>query len=410
MVNDRTEAAAVEGVACRDDRLGALSVFVRLASHPIPRVARMMSVASELGLEPLFIGAYRSEGLASRDSWEGVQLERIGCVFPLLNGTRPGLYVFSVLRFGCSLLFKLRKLRPELVHVSDFEAYWAARAYATAAGIPLIYNIHDNLSQRYRCSAFVAQLLNWAEGIAAKCATVTLVPESFRRTSLPTWAQGNTRVVRNSPAKPGEASPIPAWTGRVTLFFGGWIDAGRGIDGLAEIVQTSPSLFMRVAGDGDQEILDRLAIVHRVSFLGFLPHEKIMKETARCDFVAALYDPRRPINRFAASNKIAEALALGRPIVINRGMKIGELLDGYRCTVTVDYDDLAGLGEELVRIRSSERQYARMCAGARAAYEDHYTWESVRDASIEAFRAAGIGDSTLRSRNGTDRLYPTDPS
>jgi glycosyltransferase involved in cell wall biosynthesis len=407
---DRNEAVPVEGVTCRNDRLRALSVFVRLSSQPIPRVARMMSVASDLGLEPLFIGAYRGEGFVARDSWGGVQVERIGHVFPLLNGTRPGLYAYSVIRFGISLLFKLRKLRPELVHVSDFEAYWPARVYATVAGIPLIYNIHDNLSQRYRCSAWLAQLLNWAEGIAAKCATVTLVPESFRRTSLPPWAQGNTRVVRNAPANPGAASPIPLWTGEVTLFFGGWIDSGRGIDGLAAVVQANPALLMRVAGDGDRKIFDRLESVQGVSFLGFLPHEQIMKETASCDFVTALYDPGRPINRFAASNKIAEALALGRPIVINRGMKIGELLEGYRCTVTVDYEDLAGLGEELIRIRSSEEQYARMCAGARAAYEDNYTWETVRDASIDAFRAAGVGDSTKKSRGGPDRLPQTGPS
>ena len=48
-----------------------------------------------------------------------------------------------------------------------------------------------------------------------------------------------------------------------------------------------------------------------------MPNEDVIAETARCDFSAALYDPIRPINRFAASNKIAEALAVGRPLIIN---------------------------------------------------------------------------------------------
>lgn len=247
------------------------AVFVRLANQPIPRVLRMMTVARGLGLRPRFVGAHRDPGLPAEDEWEGFAVERIGPCFPLLNGRRPVLYVVSVLRYGFALLWRLIGLRPGVVHVSDFELYWPARLYTALTGTPLLYNIHDNLSQRYRCPRIVAATLNVLEGLAARCATVALVPEAFRRAALPRWARSNVHVVRNTPIDPG-CTPPAARDGRpVTLFFGGWIDAGRGLRQLAGLAQGEPGLCLRVAGDGDAELLAEVEAMDPVETLGYLP-------------------------------------------------------------------------------------------------------------------------------------------
>jgi len=366
------------------------AVFVRLGNTPIPRVLRMMSVAREVGLAPRFLGAHREPGLPARDEWEGWEIERIGPYFPLLNGRRFFLYLFSVLRYWLALLARLSQLRPAVVHVSDFELFWPARLYTLLARRPLLYNIHDNLAQRYRCPRPVAALLNVLEGVAARAATVTLVPEDFRRAALPAWARKKVHVVRNTPIDPGFTPPAAPDGRPITLFFGGWIDAGRGIRELAELAGDHPELRLRVAGNGDADLLEEVARMPGVESLGFLTHAEVMAETASCDLVTALYDPTRPINRFAASNKIAEALAVGRPLIFNSELEIAALLAPFRCALVVPYGDTRRLGEELLRLRADPENYREMCARARQAYEQHYAWEVVRGATLVALRAAGI--------------------
>lgn len=366
------------------------AVFIRLCNRPIPRVLRMMMVAKDLGLTPYFVGAFREEGLSRHDRWDEWEIERIGPYFPLVNGSKFLLYVFSVIRYGFALLGRLRQLQPRLVHVSDIEAYWPARLYTALTGTPLIFNIHDNLAQRYPCGRFVAWLLNAFEGLAARCATATTVPEEFRRTALPEWCRDNVYVVKNAPQDPGYRAPRAPGDEGVRILYGGWIDAGRGIVPLTGLIARCADCFGRLAGEGNPELVEHVEKAERVDYLGYLNHSQVIEETESCDFVAAFYDPRRPINRFAASNKIAETLAVGRPLLINSEQEIARMLAEYDCAVIADYAEVECLGEELVALRADTERYEAMCRRARQVYEEHYAWEIIYQASLELYAAAGI--------------------
>ena len=365
-----------------------------------------MTVARTVGLQPRFVGARRERSRRRDEVWEGFPVELIGPSFPLVNGRRPGLYVGSVVVFWLALLAYLMRARPAVVHVSDFELYWPARWYSLVARVPLIYNIHDNLSQRYRVWRLVAKALNIIEGAAAITATVTVVPEGFRRAALPSWARSKVVVVRNAPIDPGSCPPECRDGATVILFVGGWIDAGRGMETLAELVERNDGLRLRVAGMGDPQMISALEAHPRIDVLGYLPQSEVIRETAGADFVCALYDPIRPINRFAASNKIAESLAVGRPLVINRELEIAKVLAPYRCTVEVDYGDPADLAERLRKLRTARQEYQAMCSRARRAYEDHYAWESVRADILGVYRVTGFGNAPTGGRHGGKREGP----
>ena len=346
---------------------------------------RMMAVARELGYEPLFLGARRERGLPSTAVWEGFAVTRIGIVIRRFHGRQPVRYLWSMAVHNLVLARRLWALKPTLIHVSDFELYWPARICAALRRAPFMYNIHDNLAQRYPCRESVARLLNTLEGVAVRCAPVTVVPEQFRRHALPRWAQSKVLVVRNTPMAAQYAPPHRA-DGMVTVLYAGWIDAGRGIRELARMVSRSAHIRLRVAGSGDEDLIGDLAGRERVELLGQLTHEQVLRETAACDYVAALYDPARLINRFAASNKVAEALAIGRPILINTETEVSEMLEEYRCIVRVKYEDAPHAGDRLRRVRFAQQEYEEMCRRARQAYEDHYAWGAVRSAILDAFQ------------------------
>jgi glycosyltransferase involved in cell wall biosynthesis len=345
----------------------------------------MMHTASEGGMKTLFLSARREPGLAKTDEWEGMSIERIGPEFPLLNGTRPLVYVTSVLGYNLALFRALRRKQPQLVHASDVETMPASALYRFTSRSRLIYNIHDNVAQRYRLPRFARTVLNSIEGLFVLASDLTLVPEAFRRDALPRWARSKVKVVRNTP-RDARPSPVPTSDRPIRIFFGGWLDWGRGLGQLLDLVAQNEDLELVVAGEGSPDVVARLKTNPRTRFLGYIGHEQIMRESAASHIIPALYDPARLINRYAASNKLAEALSLGRPVLINNELMIAGDLQPFDCTIATNYSVIRDVAPQLrAAIRDRER-YASLAANARAAYEALYSWDVAQGEMRKALR------------------------
>jgi glycosyltransferase involved in cell wall biosynthesis/O-antigen/teichoic acid export membrane protein len=371
------------------------AIFLRLAARPVPRVTRMMTVARDSGLDAIFVGAFRDKELPKDDSWEAFPVRRVGNPFPLLNGKRPLLYVRSVLSCNLGFLSLLWKERPRVVHASDLEVMPAAILYRIAHPSRLIFNIHDNLAQRYSLPGWINAFLNAIEGAAVLLSDQTLVPEEFRRKALPGWCWHKVRVIRNLPPDKGAKPPPPFTNGKIRLFYGGWLDWQRGLEALLALAQ-EPDIELRIAGEGAPVIVDRLKQLSSVTYLGFLDSQAILDETIACHFVAALYDPSRVINRFAASNKLAEALSIGRPAILNTELEIAKELAGACCIVETPYAQAAGIAPTLRALAADTGAYARACSSARQLYDENYSWEKVKTDSVIAMTGADGIQGSLR--------------
>lgn len=354
------------------------AAFVRLASRPIPRVTRMMRAAAELDLAPTYIGAMRADGLERRDVWDGFDVRRVGPRLPLLNGKHFGKYVVGVLRFNIAAIREYCRSRPQLIHASDVETAVGAVLYGRLTHTPVLFNIHDNLADRYVLPSPARRVLNSIEGVIVLASSLSLVPEDFRRAALPEWCQHKVSVVRNSPADLGWAEPEFAHGGRVRLLYAGWLDWGRGIAGLLELAQRHPWIEVQVAGEGNPDVI---AAVREspATYLGFLGHEEVMRRTAATDLVVALYDPSRPINRAAAPNKLAEAFSAGRPVIINTEVIVAQSPAFQQCTVRLPYGEFDQLGTLLREFydEPDRLRYGQMCSRARELYDREYSWEMV---------------------------------
>ncbi len=352
----------------------------------MPRVQRGMSVAREIGLDPIFCGALREDGLENEAEWAGFPLVRIGPTFPLLNGRRFWLYLRSVTLFQLALIRFFFRTKPMLIHASDVETMTASILYAKLKRIRLIYNVHDNLSQRYRLPRLFQALLNVIEGIMVLFSDVTMVPEGFRRDALPPWCHRKIEVVRNTP-QDVEFSPQTIKSGeKIRIFYGGWLDWGRGLSEMVELVNANPRFELRIAGEGAPDIIDYLRSQERVKYLGFLEYKDSLEETRKCHFVPALYRPSTIINRYAASNKLAEALAIGRPLILNDEMKITEMFGETDAVISRPFTTLNEAAGAILTLSDDPKKYHSASTSARKLYEKYYRWETAHETMLGVFR------------------------
>ncbi|MRX27152.1 glycosyltransferase [Kangiella sp. HZ709] len=361
-------------------------LLLRTSSKPIPRVKRMALVAEELGFETLFVGAYRDEGLDEKDEWDGLKVKRVGKYYPMLNGAGLFTYLKGVIRYNIGAYKTLKKERPEVIHFSDVESFFAVFVYGLFNKISTLYNIHDNFGQRYPLPSFFNKILNFFEGLIVKYATSTLVPEQFRADALPAFCRSKITVIKNTPVDPGQQKHSGLNCSKIKVVFAGWLDEGRGIGTLLDIANNNDNYEVHIAGEGSPDIMAKIAEHKNCIYHGFLNHYQVLDLTAQCDFVFAHYSPHRIINIFAAPNKLAESLAVGRPVIINSEAKVSQPVESVGCGVVTAYGDAEAIVETISTICSEPSSYLDMCQKARTLFEDSYSWEKVKAETIQVFK------------------------
>ena len=359
--------------------------FLRTSSKPIPRVKRVDYVAAELGYKSIFVGARREKDLPDFDTWDGLAIERVGNYYPMLNGAGLLKYVRGVLSYNYGAYKLLKAKRPNIIHFSDVESFFAVFIYALFNKVTTLYNIHDNFSQRYPLPSAINSLLNIFEGLIVRFATATMVPEKFRADALPKFCRKKITVVRNTPVDPGFSPHNGFENKRIKLVFAGWLDEGRGINTLLRLAEMEPRFEIHIAGEGNKEVIDKIVKFDNCLYHGFLNHTQVLDLTKDCDFVFAHYSPHRKINIHAAPNKLAESLAVGRPVIINSETLVSKPVSQFSCGIVTPYNDVAHLHKEIIELCENYTEYKSACVNARRFFEREYSWESVKESTIKVF-------------------------
>ncbi|WP_144225770.1 glycosyltransferase [Shewanella algae] len=365
------------------------AIFLKNSSKPIPRVKRMMLVAYDLKYDCLFIGAYRSESDQPREVWDGVEISRVGRYYPPLNGKNLFKLVFSLFSLNWGMIRALFEEKPDLIHSSDIETAIPAFIYSKIKNVPVIYNIHDNLHQRYAVGSFAQGILRFIESFFIYSFDATTVPEEFRKQAYPALCQKKIHIIKNSPDISSTTNKNRfSTTGLINILYAGWLDEGRGLDYLLDLA-INENIHVTIAGLGDSRFLERIKALKNVTYKGFLSHSDILELTCQTDFVFAVYDPVRIINKYAASNKIAEALYFGKPVICNNEMKIASLLVENNCCVSFDYADVSSVYPKLCELKSNRSDYMLMSDNAINLYNKEYSWETVKNSIYAIFNLVG---------------------
>ena len=359
------------------------AIFIRLTSFPFPRVERSISVAKELGYEIIFCGACRQKGLKRHEHIDGTEIFRIGPFFELLHGKKPMLYIWSIICFQFALIKFFLKNKPDLIHASDIQTMPACVLYSFFFRRNLIYNIHDNLAQRYSNHIFLSGIFNFLEGLFVLFSNHALVPEEFRKNALPRFCQSKVKIVRNTPSNATYEKPKNFLNNSVNLFYGGWLDFGRGIKEMVELTKKIPNSKLTLAGEGSEEVLEYIKNQENIEYLGLINNKDALMLTKDSHFVIGIYNPKNLINRYAASNKVAEALAIGRPIIINKEMEITKIFSESSAAVIAEFGDTDSWAKQIVKFQHDYEEYLKASLSARDVYNEHYKWSEARKTLIK---------------------------
>jgi glycosyltransferase involved in cell wall biosynthesis len=116
----------------------------------------------------------------------------------------------------------------------------------------------------------------------------------------------------------------------------------------------------------------------RLIYLGFIHASEVASYTCASDVIYCGFDPAMPNFRFAAPNKLYEALAAGKPLITPDIGEIGDLVRDECCGVVLPDCDAPAIAQAIESMRDPER-LALWTENARRLGQREMNWNKGRE-------------------------------
>ena len=146
------------------------------------------------------------------------------------------------------------------------------------------------------------------------------------------------------------------------------------------------NIFLVIGGFGtlEEKIRSTAEKTNNVKFLGRVPSDQVMDHTSSADIVLCMFNPEDLNNRLGTPNKLFEAMAAGKPIILSRstlGAKIGRK-EGFGLSVPYT---VKGFHSAITELHAHPERISQMGKKGRYAAKRKYNWERMSSKLIRAY-------------------------
>jgi len=361
-------------------------VIVRaLSVAPEPRVEKIAETLTRNGFEVTVL-AWDREGIHPHEERrERYTIHRFNFRAP-----QGRLIMIPHLLFWWIYVFTyLLRSRCKVIHVCGFNSAVPAILVKTLTRKKLVYDVFDFYADILPLiiPARIRSVIAALERLMLRTSDVVIIVDESRRGELGRLPCP-IEVIVNSPKDPimlGKKTDH-----RFRIFHAAYLSYNnvRSILQVAKAIRFLPDVSMHIAGWGPaSSIIRNLAEKQKnISFLGRIPYSEVMKRTVTADLLFAMYDPRRPITKVASPNKLFEAMAASKPIIVNSGTAMASIVEKAGCGITVPFGDVQALREAVRTLRDNPSLAREMGRRGRKLYEEKFSWDLMERKLIQLYR------------------------
>ena len=245
----------------------------------------------------------------------------------------------------------------------------------------LVYDIFDYYIDSHNIPRLMKRVLQTIDGIIIKISDYVILCNGERKAQVLGVKKSKLVIVHNCPDRQlsSDLSPNYARTAsqKKRICYVGILGRGRLLPELLEFVSKNDGFELWIWGFGEyQELVMRYSRENSsIRYLGKIEYESVLRIESMCDIMLATYDPSIRNNRYSAPNKFYEAMSLGIPILVCKGMGIDKIVEKYEIGIAVDYS-FEGLKDGLESLVQRYDTYKNaMVTKGRRLYDTCYSWQ-----------------------------------
>ena len=416
-----TETVPIDTAASAGDaHRGSLRVTMLLENNPYPQDTRVRWEAESLvsAGHRVEVIAPRGRGQASRERLHGVEVRRFRSLSPGRRGVVAILleYVIAAVALHVAALRALIGGSTVLHLNNPPDAFFCAGALFRLAGRPVVFDHHDLVPELVSVKFGTGPLVGAsrvAERLTFAVASHVLAPNgSYAQTAIERGGKraADVTIVRNGPPAAWTRRPVRTRPGRldaIRVAYLGTIAPQDGVADLAEMLaimrerRPSVAVTLTVIGDGNgrarlEAELAKWHVAQAVTITGWVAFEEVPRYIDDAD-VCVDPAPANALNERSTMIKIAEYLALGKPVVAY------DLLETRRtvanAAILVKPGDNVGFAEQILRLAADPGRRAALARRARERAKD-LSWGKSERALLSAYAGLVAPGRVRTGENG----------
>ena len=350
---------------------------------PDVRVEKIADSLCSMGHSISVLAWNRGDKLAERETTSFGEIRRLRIRAGYGSGAKllPKMLWFWLALFAC-----LVKERFDAVHACDFDTLPPALLAAKLKNKMLVYDIFDFYAEGGSVPGALRPAIRFAERLLMRLADSVIVVDEARLPYLPDGVRARAEIVYNSPPDMLARMQLPAFprvpsrSRELRVVYSGNLIDGRYILELIEAVSRTHGTEMVIAGFGPKEFVDKVIATassyENVLYLGKnSSFQESLALVASADAVFSLNDPAIPNNKMMSSNKLFEAMMLGKPVVVIRGTSMEEKVRTLNCGLVVENGSPESLAGALRFLMEEPTLARQMGENGRRAFLRFYDWK-----------------------------------
>ena len=136
---------------------------------------------------------------------------------------------------------------------------------------------------------------------------------------------------------------------------------------------------------------------NNIYYYGSLKYNDVLNLEKDCDILFATYDPKIKNHKYSAPNKIYEAMALGKPIIVCYNTGIDQLIVSNSIGDAIDYDAKEFI--KALKKYNKKENIKDFEKRAKKLYFDKYSWNSMEKILISEYKNLLGGCNNDNSNN-----------
>lgn len=292
----------------------------------------------------------------------------------------------------CLEFLWLMSNRWDIVHAMDLDTVLPAVLAAKLKGKPVIYELADIYEDMIPLPQMLRRISVSIDKIFMRLANAMIISDEARVQELDGIPNDNVTVIYNSPPdlfrKPDTSTQT---SDRFTLFYSGTLHEERqsNLDKVARAIQSIDGVRLVIAGYGNQAGEAEQWVSQapgKVQFAGRIDYTEALERTKAADLIISLYDPVVLNTRYASANKLFEAMMCGKPVLISKDTAMADVVEKENCGLVVDCNNIEEIREAIEKLKGNPELCRELGANGRRAYEQRYSWETMRQRLLTLYR------------------------
>ena len=299
--------------------------------------------------------------------------------------------LIKLFQFQVWLLYNLWKIRKniDIIHSCDLDTALPARLISKFFKKKMVYDIFDYYIDSHYVPNKMKKIVENTEIYIINEADLTIICTEERREQIKKAKPKKCIVIYNTPKIDRnniKQKVIKSSNDKLKIVYVGILQENRLLKEIGEEIKKYPDFELHIGGFGQlQKYFSELSENYgNIFYYGQMEYEDVLNLEEDANLLFATYNPEISNHKYSAPNKLYEAMALGKPIIVCENTGIDELVKNDNIGISISYDAKKFI-EVIENLSENKKLQKKLSDNDKRLYNEKYSWKQMEKRLIEEY-------------------------